>query len=140
LRLVNIPLVIRYIAVGITASLIYQLGFVLTRHFPLEYGNLIAVSMSAIISYLGHHSITFLRKGNHRKYLLRFTIQLTFTYLLSTLTHRWFLNHHYHYFFGIIAVWFIIPILNFMILQLWTFSQTAMGNRNPENKKGNSYL
>ncbi len=119
--LTKIPLIVRYGFIGVLASLVYQVSFVLTMDLPLLYGNFIAVSMSAVVSYFGHHSITFLRKGNHQKYFSRFGIQVALTYLFSTLILRGFLDHGFHYFYAIATVWIAIPIINFMIMQFWTF-------------------
>lgn len=123
MNLHSIPKALRYIMVGTLVAFTYQLSFMCVKSLPLPLANLIAVCLTSLVSYFGHHSITFLRKGNHQKYGLRFSVQFVITYLTSTAILHTILTRNIHYFYGIALVWVLLPITGFIVMQLWTFME-----------------
>lgn len=121
MKLEKIPKILRYCIIGTLVAFTYQGTFLLTQRLPLIYGNLIAVLLTSLVSYFGHHSITFIRKGNHKKHMSRFALQVALTYIASTAILHWILSNNYHYFYGIVMVWGFLPTIGFLIMRFWTF-------------------
>lgn len=120
--------------VGVGAASTYALTVILfVEYFRLQptYANLFGVSCSAVVSYLGHHHLTFQKKGNHKQFMPRFLLQIIMSYLTSVALFHYINYMHWSYFVGIVLVWIIIPIINFLLMQFWTFTEkqvTAVSN------------
>ena len=114
----------RYGLVGFFAFICYFLVIFITLEFlkwPIVWGNLLATLCTALVSYFGHHSFTFRKKGEHFRYFSRFSLQFVLTFFVSTWIMQQTAENHWPYFYAVSAVSFILPIINFLVMQFWTF-------------------
>ena len=116
---------LRFGAVGAVATLSYlaiaTLGAIAFRLRP-DLNNLLAWSVSVIVSYLGHNHYTFQVGGGHQRYLPRFLFASAALGLASVV-----LTHVGAGTFGLsaFAIAFIVslayPVMSLLINMLWVF-------------------
>lgn len=115
----------RYFVVGV----IVTLGYTFTVIFIVEKlgfatpltANIIGFILWTPASYLGHKEFTFEYSGESAESVIKFFVVFIGKLIASILVimAAQFLN--YSYILGIIANWFIIPIVTFIVLKLWVF-------------------
>ena len=115
---------IRYGCVGLSVLLVHLASMVIAIELAgLSYGiaTWIATSVAAIASYLGHAYITFQVHGGHNRSIPRFLVQIAYTYLASFWIMHFVTSRHWPYLYGAAAIWVILPLLNYITMQSWTF-------------------
>jgi putative flippase GtrA len=116
----------RYGAVGIGVSLLYS-GLVVVAVDFLGFRSPTAASLIAFVvvlpvSFYVHQVISFHDSDRDGRQLYRFAVIVVTSFIFAVggmklVTDVWQL----HYLFGIALVWFLIPIVNFMINSFWVF-------------------
>ncbi len=115
---------LRYGLVGLFAFIVYFLMILLTLEFlkwPLIWGNLLATSCAAFVSYFGHHSLTFQKKGKHFRYFPRFSFQFLLAFLFSTWIMHQVVQNSWPYVYAVCVVSIVLSTINFLVMQFWTF-------------------
>lgn len=114
----------RYVLVGVGVAGVYSLFYVFfarDQHVNVILSDIIAVTASSIVSYLGHHYFTFSADGNHAQYVPRFAVQVTISYSVSAFIVYVVSRDNLSYLLLVLIVWIALPIINFLTMQLWTF-------------------
>ena len=117
---------LRFMATGIAATATYFALTLLLMAPPLRLEPVLASALgcgiSILVSYLGHHSYTFERKGRHSFYVTRFIVVTTSLFLLSTLAMyvftRMIPTDPLYVMFVVTAAY---PIASYLLNLLWVF-------------------
>ncbi|OGH51478.1 MAG: hypothetical protein A3G13_01880 [Candidatus Levybacteria bacterium RIFCSPLOWO2_12_FULL_37_7] len=123
-----VPQLFRFGIVGITATSFYFLFSVLSVSFfgfDPRIINPTAVTLSAMLSYLGHHYITFRHKGRHRESLPKFIIQLIMAYVITQLILHVILTLQLSYIVALIINTVTMPMGSFMFMKFYVFANKS---------------
>jgi len=117
--------VLRFGAVGAAASathvavaliLIEQVGL------PIMTANGLAFAVAVLLSYIGNHSWTFVRAGNHERHLPRFiAVSLAGFALNQAIVFATVRLAGFPYLVGILVVIVVVPALTFLLSRSWAF-------------------
>src|SRR4051812_2333660 len=123
---------------GVAAALLYA-GTVavvvdLLGGDPL-LGNLIGLMLAAATSYLGHYTLTFQAAADHRRYLPRFLAQVVIAYLVTSAATYAVRQLGLHYSVGVVLVLGILPAINLLIMNYWTFASPASDAAGPKSDR-----
>lgn len=123
-----LPQIFRFGFVGLVATSIYFLINVISVS---GFGgnpklvNSIAITISACVSYFGHHYFTFCHRGSHYQNVPRFIFQLILAYSISQSILHLVLAASLSYLIAIIITIIVLPAINFICLKLFVFRQKA---------------
>ena len=117
---------LRFIVSGIAATASYLVITVLLMAPPLRLepvlASALASGISILVSYAGHHSYTFERKGRHGFYFPRFIAVTVLLFLLSTMSMYVFTRViPTDPVYVAIAVTVAYPIASYLLNLLWVF-------------------
>ncbi|MGB8843266.1 MAG: GtrA family protein [Aliidongia sp.] len=122
----------RFGVVGLVSTLIYAVIAAIGNNWtalPAEAVNSIAISISGLWSYIGHYRFTFRSDAAHGSSLARFFVLFALGYAVSSgivlVSDR--LGWQRNLATAIIVI--IIPVINFVAMQLWVFAQSHAGPR-----------
>ena len=117
--------VLRFGAVGAAASathvavaliLIEQVGL------PIMTANGLAFAVAVLLSYIGNHSWTFVRSGNHEHHLPRFiAVSLAGFAVNQAIVFATVRLAGLPYIVGILVVIVVVPALTFLLSRSWAF-------------------
>ena len=125
------PMILRYVAVGLTVSLVYMLGYMGWRAagLPEIAANALAFVTAVVLQYVGHGRITFRRELADAGQAARFAIMIGAALLSSTLITgplAWSFGLPDWLSSGLATI--VMPIQNLVLMSLWVF---ATGARRP---------
>jgi putative flippase GtrA len=117
---------LRFIVSGIAATATYLAVTLILMVPPLRLepvlASALASGVSILVSYAGHHSYTFERKGRHGFYFPRFFIVTAFLFFLSTLGMYFFTRViPTDPFYVTVAITAGYPIASYLLNLLWVF-------------------
>lgn len=118
---------ITWFIVGSIASLVYlglSIGLYTWLKVPAFWANTLAIACSSVLSYLGHYHFTFrksLIQSLHRKHIPKFSVQVAGGYIVSTLIVGIVTWLKLPGILSFILSWFILPVINYLIMRFWTF-------------------
>lgn len=117
--------VLRFGAVGSCAALCTYLMLhwqISVLHVQPLFANCVAVSLASIISFTGHKFITFKKKENTRKHLVRFYGLLLSSFLLNQCVFAFiFYGLHFSYHIAFLVASIFLPIYTFLLNKFWVF-------------------
>lgn len=134
--ILDVARAIRFGVVGLTATAAY-LALVNLLAVPVGPlapfpAHLVALSSATVLSYAGHHSFTFRRKGGHGLYLSRFTLVTAglflFTSAVAFACDRW---GHYPASVISVVVAILYPATSYLVHCLWTFAEGGKPGEKP---------
>ena len=132
---------LRFAAVGTAVSIGYTITVVLLVEWLMVAGPAFASVISFLIwtpvSYVTHRDFTFGFVGPDGKAAARFGVSFVIRLLLSGLC-VFIINDvfHWHYLIGVFLNWIILPLVNYIILDLWVFRacHAPAGNTDPPHR------
>jgi putative flippase GtrA len=120
----------RFGVVGVVATASYYLMMLLFMNLlraPLPQTHAMATILSLLVSYIGHHSVTFEAEGRHPYYFRRFCISSVALFCLSS-TFLWgattALMISSETAVGMVALGY--PVASFALHRIWSFRSPAV--------------
>ncbi|MDH3768897.1 MAG: GtrA family protein [Gammaproteobacteria bacterium] len=117
---------IRYLLVGGALTVTYILltiAIIELLQWPALLSSISAFALNLPISYLGHRYGTFQAEGSHRLQARRFTLAMTVSFTVSTISIVVIVNvMSKHYALALLATAVLVPMINFVVLKQWVFA------------------
>jgi len=117
--------VFRYIVVGAGTSLIYALLVIglLKAHWIQDpvLASAVASLISQPVAFVVHERITYGDVPKAPGANIRFAVIALATFLVSTGLMKVTVMQHWPYWIAIVAGWFVVPAVNYVIGALWVF-------------------
>lgn len=119
----------RFAAIGIASTLLYAAlahGISVLTPLPAAAASLLAFAAGAVFSYFGHRMFTFRSKQSHGQAVSRFAGVNLLAYLVALfvpLVLSDVLGYRPLVSFGAVCV--IVPVMNFVLLNVWVFRPHA---------------
>jgi putative flippase GtrA len=124
-RLLPIKL-LRYATVGVANAIIYGVStafYIHTFGIDGKIGSVLGYCTALPFAFIAHRSYTFSSQGAVKIELLRFAITHATSLLVSLIAMAAAIDYFgLHYAFGIIGGVVLVPIVTFLALDLWVFS------------------
>lgn len=86
----------------------------------------VAYGLCLPISYLLQRNFTFRFTGKHSVSMPRFFVAMVATFLCSSLAVQKVQDMGYPDIYGTLSVMVVIPLISFIVMQLWVFQQKRM--------------
>ena len=119
----------RFVIVGLSSTLAFllcQCALIGGLHLNILTGTTISIGISLLLSYLGHHRVTFKRSGAHGRYGTRFVIATAVMITLSNaLAYGFTTLAGRNFMIGSLVVSFVYPVGSFLLQTLWVFRAQA---------------
>lgn len=116
-----------YIIVGVVSAAIYILLSTIFSQIFLwnnHISTLVAIFLSALISYVGHYYLTFSSPGNHNKRIPAYVIQMITLVVLNAVVVEGFIKYtKAPLWIGAAIVAVIFPLINFVIYKKYIFKR-----------------
>jgi putative flippase GtrA len=117
--------IVRYALFGSAVSIGYTLSVVVFVELlgwrNPEFASALSFVIWTPISYIGHRDFTFLFTGHHARSAVKFAAAFIARLAASAYTVHIATMLGMHYLTGVIANWVVLPLISYLILDLWVF-------------------
>lgn len=121
---------LRYVGSGILTTTCCSLGTIAFYEYTSlqdpAYSNIIATLAVQPLAYILHTRFTFSRKTGTTKSLSRFSLFAVVALVIGFICVRIAHTSEISFVWGLIAGWFLIPMISYLVLSLWVFSETKV--------------
>jgi putative flippase GtrA len=119
----------RYALVGSAVSIGYTINvvaFVEILHWPSpEWASALSFVIWTPISYLAHRDFTFIVHRPGLASLLKFVAAFVARFAASAYSVHLVATLGLHYIVGVMANWIVLPLISYLILDLWVFRASS---------------